>query len=76
MKTISSSEFKTHCLAIVNEVHTTKEPVLITKRGEPVARLMPAGRPLRKFVGRLKGKFRVVGDIESPLDPPEAWEYD
>ena len=33
-------------------------------------------RPEKPFIGRLKGKFRVVGDIESPIDPPEAWEYD
>jgi hypothetical protein len=26
------------------------------------------------FIGQLKGVFRVVGDIESPIEPPEAWE--
>jgi hypothetical protein len=28
------------------------------------------------FIGRLEGVFKVVGDIESPVEPPEAWEYD
>jgi prevent-host-death family protein len=75
MKTISASEFKTRCLAVVAEVHSTREPVFITKRGKPFARLAPAGKP-GKFIGRLKGFFKIVGDIESPVDPPEAWEYD
>jgi prevent-host-death family protein len=75
VKTISASEFKKRCLAVVEEVNSTREPVLITKRGKPVARLMPAGKPA-KFIGRLKGIFKIVGDIESPIVPPEAWEYD
>jgi hypothetical protein len=34
-----------------------------------------AGKP-DKFIGSLKGTFKIVGDIESPVAPPEAWEYD
>jgi len=75
MRTISASEFKARCAVLLKEVHSTREPVLITKRGKPVARLVPAGKP-GKFIGRLKGIFKIVGDIESPVDPPEAWEYD
>jgi prevent-host-death family protein len=75
MKTISASEFRARCLAVVEEVNSTREPVLITKRGRPVARLVAAGKP-RKFIGQLKGVFEIVGDIESPVDPPEAWEFD
>jgi prevent-host-death family protein len=75
MKTISVSEFKTRCLAVVAEVHSTREPVLITKRGKPFLRPVPAGKP-GEFIGRLKGVFKIVGDIESPVYPPESWEYD
>lgn len=75
MRTISASEFRTHCFAVIEEVRSTRESVLITKRGNPVARLVPTGKP-EKFIGRLKGVFKIVGDIESPVDPPEAWEYD
>jgi prevent-host-death family protein len=75
MKTISASEFKTHCFALVDEVRSTREPVLITKRGKPVARPVPTGKPA-KFIGRLEGVFKIVGDIESPVYPHEAWEYD
>jgi prevent-host-death family protein len=65
MKTISVSEFKRRCLSVVSEVNATRVPMLITKRGRPFARLVPAGR-VPKFIGRLKGVFKVVGDIESP----------
>ena len=67
MKTISASEFKARCLAVLAEVHSTGEPVLVAKRDRPVARLMPAGKP-PKFIGRLKGIIKIVGDIESPTE--------
>ena len=63
------------CFAVLREVHSTRAPVLITKRGKRVARLIAAGKP-GKFIGRLKGKIKIVGDIESPIVPPEDWEYD
>ncbi len=50
MKTIFASEFNKRCLAVVTEVQSTREPVIITKRGKPVARLVPTGRP-PKFIG-------------------------
>ena len=68
MKTMSASEFNKRCLAVLKEVHSTRTPVLITKRGKPFASLLPAGKP-DKFIGRLKGVMKIVGDIESPLDP-------
>jgi prevent-host-death family protein len=41
---LSASEFKKRCASVVTEVHSTREPVLITKFGKPIARLVPAGR--------------------------------
>jgi prevent-host-death family protein len=75
IRAVSATEFKTRSLALLREVHQLREPVLITKWGKPVARLTPAGRA-PEFIGRLKGIIKIVGDIESPIDPPEAWEYD
>jgi prevent-host-death family protein len=75
MKTISVTEFRAHCLAIVDEVHLTRAPVLITKRGKPYVQLVAAGKP-PKFIGRLKGKLEILGDIVSPVTPPEDWTYD
>jgi prevent-host-death family protein len=74
MKKIPAGQFKARCLAVMDSVQKTKEPVLITKRGRPVAKLVPADEVKRPFLGRLEGLFKVVGDIESPVEPPEAWE--
>jgi prevent-host-death family protein len=74
MKTMRAGEFKARCLKVMDQVHKTREPVVITKRGKPVAKLVPAGKRSDDIFGRLKGQFEIVGDIESPIVPPEAWE--
>jgi prevent-host-death family protein len=74
MKRIPAAQFKARCLALMEEVRATKEPVLITKRGEPVAKLVPAEGSADNFIGRLQGIVKVVGDIESPVEPLESWE--
>jgi len=74
MKKIPAGEFKARCLTLMDDVLNTREPVIITKGGKPVAKLVPADVEKDKFIGRLKGKIKVVGDIESPVVPPEAWE--
>jgi prevent-host-death family protein len=38
---VSAGEFKAHCLRLMEKVRATRRPIVITKRGEPVARLMP-----------------------------------
>ncbi len=74
MKKIPAGEFKTRCLSLMEEVRHTRETVLITKRGKPVAKLVPAGDTRHDFIGRLEGVVRILGDIESPIEPPDAWE--
>jgi prevent-host-death family protein len=74
MKKIAAGEFKARCLTLMEDVRSTREPLIITKRGKPVAKLVPADVEEREFIGRLKGVIRVVGDIESPVEPPEAWD--
>lgn len=74
MKTIGAGEFKARCLMLMEDVRSTREPLIITKRGRPIAKLVPANDEERDFIGRLKGVFRIVGDIESPVEPPEAWD--
>jgi prevent-host-death family protein len=74
MKRIPAGEFKTHCLAVMEKVRVTREPVLITKRGRPVAKLVPAEQKPSKFLGRLQSVVRILGDIESPMEPPKTWK--
>jgi prevent-host-death family protein len=72
MKTISAATFKAQCLTLMDDVRSTKRPLIITKRGKPVAKLVPIEEPKDDFIGRLKGVFEVVGDLDS--DPQEKWE--
>ena len=71
MKKIAAGEFKARCLTLMDEVRSTREPLIITKRGKPVAKLVPAEEAKDEFIGRLEGVIRIVGDIESPI---KGWE--
>ena len=44
MKQMPAGEFKARCLKVMDQVHKTREPVVITKHGKPVAKLVPAGK--------------------------------
>jgi prevent-host-death family protein len=72
MKEISAAVFKAQCLTLMEDVRSTRCSLVITKRGKPVAKLVPIDEPKDDFIGRLKGVFEVVGDLNA--DPPEEWE--
>jgi len=42
---IEASEFRARCLALLDEVESTRRPLVVTKRGRPVARIVPLGEP-------------------------------
>ena len=73
VRTISAGNFKAKCLAIMDEVKTRHETVIITKHGEPVAKLVPIGNESGDdLFGFCKDKGSSKGDIVSPL-APEDW---
>jgi len=72
MKEISAATFKAQCLTLMEDVRSTRRPIVITKRGKPIAKLVPLDEPKDEFIGRLKGVFEVVGGLDA--DPPESWE--
>jgi len=74
MKTVTATEFRTHCGQLISEVQRTGKPLTITKRGEPIARLVRVHPQRGKLFGCLKGVIQIVGDIESPVVAPEEWE--
>ncbi len=74
MKKIAAGKFKAQCLKVMEQVRATREPVLITKRGQPLAKLIPVEKASDDFIGRLEGVFTIVGDIESPIVPWEDWD--
>jgi prevent-host-death family protein len=73
MKTIPAGTFKAQCLAIMDEVQAKRQAVVITKRGKPVAKLIPVEEKKDEIFGFLKGKGKVVGDVVSPAITPEEW---
>jgi prevent-host-death family protein len=74
MKTMAAGKFKAQCLKVMDRVNATREPVVITKKGRPVAKLVPVDVSSHDPLGSLVGIIEIVGDIESPVEPPEAWE--
>ena len=64
-KTITAARFKAQCLALLDEVAETRQPLTVTKRGRPVATLVPVAGPARR--GSLRGSVRVKGDIIGPI---------
>jgi prevent-host-death family protein len=80
MRTMTAAEFKAKCLKVMDEVAETGEPVVVTKRGKPVARLVPdygathARRPLREL---FKGLIEVADpndDLTRPAISPDEWK--
>jgi prevent-host-death family protein len=79
MRTMAAGEFKAKCLAVIDEVNSTGHPVLITKRGKPVARVMPSEEQPQSeepdsIFGFMRGMGTITGDIVSSEFTEEEWE--
>jgi prevent-host-death family protein len=74
MKQLPAGEFKAQCLAIMDQVSQSGEPVVVTKHGKPVVKLVPAKNRADDIFDYMAGKAKVVGDIVGPVTPPEDWE--
>jgi prevent-host-death family protein len=73
MKQMPASVFKARCLTVMDDVQATGEPVIVTKRGKPVVKVVPVESETDLF-GFMAGKFKIVGDIESPVVPLKQWK--
>jgi prevent-host-death family protein len=73
MLQIPAGVFKARCLGLLDEVEQQRKEIVITKRGRPVARLVPVSDQPVVVFGRLKGSGRIVGDIFST---GAAWDAD
>ena len=75
---VSAGDFKARCLALMDEVRDRGGEYVITKRGAPVAKLVPVRTERRPLRGSMKGTVKVLGDIISPLEEPwealESWD--
>lgn len=69
MEEIAISEFKAKCLALLEQVRKTKKPIRVTRFGKPVAEIVPPtpSPKIQDWIGSMKGKMEIVGDIVSPV---------
>ena len=63
MKTVLISEFKARCIKMLKEVQKNGKPLLVTLRGEPIARVEPVAKGKKRQLGALKGRMIIKGDI-------------
>lgn len=68
-----AGQFKVHCLAAMDEVAAKREAIVTTKRGKPVAKLVPVGKEKDDIFGFYKGKINITGHVASPALTPEEW---
>jgi prevent-host-death family protein len=71
--TVRASEFRAHCLRLIDEVVATGKSVLITQRGRPVARLVPVEMATEALGGIWKGRGKTLGEIVD-LDTSSEWD--
>ena len=74
LKTIPAGVFKAKCLGIMDEVQAKSQPVIITKHGKPVVKLVPVTEGRDDIFGFLRDKMTIVGDVVSPVIPLKEWK--
>ena len=70
---VIASELKARCSEVIERVRSERRAVTVTKRGKPVARIVPFELPEAKsLAGFARGRLTVIGDLLAPLDV--EWE--
>ena len=75
---INAAEFRIKCFKILEQVRTTHQEIIITKRGKPIAKLthIPQKEEKDPLLGALSGWGRTIGDLTEPVADPDEWEVD
>ena len=70
------SKFKATCLSVLKRVGRTRKPIVVTRRGEPVAQVVPPpARPRpKRWLGDMAGTAKIVGDIIAPAADESDWD--
>lgn len=73
---MSISEFKATCLAVLERIRRTRRPLVITRRGEPIAEVIPPTPTATGagWLGAMRGTARISGNIIDPAGSVEEWE--
>lgn len=74
---INAAEFRTKCFKILDQVKTTHREVIITKRGQPIAKIVHYNQTDKDpMIGALLGAGRTVNDLTLPVIDSDDWEID
>lgn len=74
MRSIAAGEFKQVCLRLLDDVGVSGEPILITKRGRPVAQLVPVpAAVVGDWAGAMRGSGSIEGDLVAPALGADSW---
>lgn len=75
MEEIAISKFKATCLAVLEKVKRTGQPILVTRFGHPIAQIVPPEAPKRaRRFGTGVGSITILGDIVGPTSDISDWE--
>lgn len=72
-RTIAAGEFKARCLKLLDEVAETGDPLIITKFGKPVAKVVAIEKSRPQLFGAMRGTVLREGDIISPIEDAWGW---
>ena len=73
---VTISKFKATCLALLAKVKRTGKPILVTRKGEPIAHIVPPPPPKKpaSWLGSFSSTGRITGDIVAPVVLESEWE--
>ena len=76
METVNISTFKATCLARLDKVKRTGQPLLVTRKGDPIAEIRPPSPTKHRgsWLGTLAGTGRILGDVVSPAMSATEWD--
>jgi prevent-host-death family protein len=76
MSEMGAAEFKAHCLRVMEEVQRTRRELVVTKRGVPMVRIVPADprSPARALFGCMAGEMEIVGDVVASARTDAEWD--
>ena len=74
MKTMAISKFKAQCLAELEKVRITGEPLMVTRFGKPIATVNPPKAKVKQsWLGCMEGSVETMGDIVGPSTALDEW---
>ena len=73
---INATVFKAQCLALIDEVAETGQPITVTKRGKAKVQIVAVREKPKTLIGALKGSFEIVGDISGPIFDESDWDWE